>query len=137
MPTMTKSDKARVLITALSAVVLVGLALLLSRQVFDFGGLAFEILTYVLSVVALILAVLSVMNGIRQGRVMKSIVKDVHAELVQMASLNDKIEQGIREDQEVNKIVTDILSKYGLDKDDRLHKQVTRRTHRHIKKHGL
>lgn len=134
---MTKSDKARLLIAALSVVVIIGLALLLSRQVFDFGGLAFEILTYALSVIALILAVLSVVNGIRQGRVMKSIVKDVHAELRQMATLNDKIEQGIREDQAVNRIVTDILSKYGLEKDEHFHKKVTRRTHKHIKKHGL
>ena len=134
---MTKSDKARLLIITLAVVVVIGLALLLSRQVFDFGGLAFEILTYVLSVVALVLAVLSVVNGIRQGRVMKSIVKDVHAELRQMASLNDKIEQGIREDQEVNRVVTEILSKYGFDQDVRIHKKITRRTHKHIKKHGL
>lgn len=134
---MKKSDKTRILIIALSAVVIIGLVLLLSRQVFDFGGLAFEILTYVLSVIALILAVLSVVNGIRQGRVMRSIVKDVHAELKQMSVLNDKIEQGIREDQEVNKVVTEILSRYGLDNDDRIHRKITHRTHKHIKKHGL
>ncbi len=134
---MTKSDKTRLIIIALAVVVIVGLALLLSRQVFDFGGLAFEILTYALSVVALILAVLSVVNGIRQGRVMRSIVKDVHAELRQMATLNEKIEEDMREDQEMNRVVTSILSKYGLGTDERIHKKITRKTHKHIKKHGL
>lgn len=134
---MKRSNKTRILIVALSAVVIIGLVLLLSRQVFDFGGLAFEILTYILSAVALLLAVLSVANGIRQGRIMRSIVKDVHAELRQMSDLNMKIEQGIREDQEVNKVVTEILAKYGLEADAHIHKKITRRTHKHIKKHGL
>ena len=136
-PLSKSLNKSQLLAVGLALVVLLGLGLLLSRQVFDFGGLAFEILTYALSVVALVLAVLSVVNGIRQGRVMRSIVYDVHIELKQIATLNAKIEQEIQEDHKMNAVVKDILSRYDIDETEKLHKTVARRTRKRIQKHGL
>ena len=130
-------NNTQLLIGGLAVVVVIGLGLLISRRVFDYGGLAFEILTYALSIVALLLAVLSVVNGLRQGRIMRSIVQDVHAELKQMASLNAKIEQDIHEDQEVKKAVANILARYGIDETEQIRKKVTKKTRKHIKKHQI
>lgn len=134
---MNKANKTQVFVIILGIVVVLGLVLIFTRQYFNYSGFAFDILTYVLSIVALVLAVLSVVNGLRQGRVMKQIVHDVHIELKQMADLNVKIEQGIKEDREVNEVISKVLSKYGIDETDRVRSKIHHHTEKHIKKHGL
>jgi cell shape-determining protein MreC len=135
-----KLDKTRLLIIALIAVVIVGMALLVSSRVFNFSGLAFDILTYVLSIVALVLAILSVVNTFRQNRTLNRMVRDVHeaiAELKEVSESNDKIEREISEEYEMNKIITDVLSEYGIGENEHVRKAIAKRASRRMKKRGL
>ncbi len=134
---MNATRKFQLLIIALIIVVTVGLVLLVSRYVYNYGGVAYEAFTYILSIVALVLAILSVVNGLRQGRAMKRIVRDVHEELRQVTNLSEKIEEGIKEDQQVNRAVASILAKYGVEDTPKIRRTVKHKTLKHIKKHGL
>ena len=132
-----KPDKTRVLIGALSAVVLVGIILIVSQRVFNYSGLAFDLLTYILSIVALALAVLSVTNSIRQNRILRKMVHEVHtsiAELKEVAESTDEIEHEIREEYRMNKVITDVLSEYGIGDDPKVRHAIARHVTRRLKK---
>lgn len=135
-----KPDKTRTLIVVLAITVLVGLGLLISRQVFEYGGLAFDVLTYVLSIAALVLAIVSVTNSIRQNRVMRRMVRDVHAavlELQEVAASNDKIEREISEEYHMNKVITDVLSEYGIGEDEHVRRTIAKQVSHRLKKPRL
>ncbi len=132
-----KLDKTKILIGALFAVVLVGLILLVGRQVFSFSGLAFDVLTYVLSIVALALAVLSVANSIRQNRILGKMVHEVHtsiAELKEVAESTDEMEREMREEYRMNKVITDVLSEYGIGDDPKVRHAIAKRVTHRLKK---
>lgn len=133
-------DKTRILIIVLAIVVLVGVGLLITRQVFEYGGLAFDVLTYVLSIVALVLAIVSVTNSLRQNRVIRQMVRDVHAAVVELrdvAASNDKIEREISEEYHMNKVITDVLSEYGIGEDEHVRRTIAKRVSRRLKKPRL
>lgn len=133
----TKTDKTRILIIAFAAVVLIGFVLLIGRQLFAFSGLAFEILTYVLSIAAIILAVLSVLNSIRQGRAINRMVRDVHAavaELREVSDSNDKMEHELSEEYHMNKVIIDVLAEYGIGENHRMRQTVAKRVSHRLKK---
>ena len=130
-------SKTNTLIVAFAVVVLVGIVLLISRQVFDYSGLAFDVLTYVLSIVALVLAVLSVLNTVRQGRKINQMVRDVHAavtELKEVSVSNDKIEREVNEEYHMNKVITDVLSEYGIGDSKKVRHSIARKVTRRMKK---
>lgn len=132
-----KPDKTKVLIGALLAVVLIGIILLVSQQVFNYSGLAFDLLTYVLSIVALALAILSVINSIRQNRILGKMVREVHssiAELKEVAESTDEIEHELREEYRMNKVITDVLSEYGIGDDPKVRHAIARHVTRRLKK---
>lgn len=132
-----RRDKTRILIIVLAMIVLVGLGLLISRQIFDYGGLAFDVLTYILSIAALVLAIVSVMNSIRQNRVMRLMVHDVHAAVLELQSVtksNVKIEREIRDEYRMNKVITDVLSEYGIGDDEKVRRKIAKRVSHRLKK---
>lgn len=135
-----KPDRTRVLVVILAIVVLVGIVLLIGRQVFNYSGFAFDLLTYILSIVALVLAILSVVNSFRQNRILGRMVRDVHAsiaELKEVSRSNDKIEREISEEYEMNKIITDVLSEYGIGENEKIRRSIAKRASRRMKKSGL
>lgn len=140
MPTQKDTiihNKTNLIITAFVIVVLAGLVLLISKQTFGFGGIVFDIFTYVLSVVALILAVLSVLLNMRQGRMINRMVRDVHAavsELKEVSTSNDKIEREINEEYHMNKVITDVLSEYGIGDDKKIRRAIARKVSHRMKK---
>ncbi len=132
-----KSDRTWTLVIALVIVALFGLVLLVGQQYLGYSGLAFELLAYGLSIVALILAVLSVINGIRQGRVMKRIVHDVHkavTDISEVADTNEKIRRKLSEDHHMNRIIAEVLGEYGLGEDQKTRQKIARRVSRRLKK---
>ena len=132
-----KRDKTRILIIVLAIVVLAGLGLLISRQIFNYGGLAFDVLTYILSIAALVLAIVSVMNSVRQNRVMRLMVHDVHAAVLELQSVtksNVKIEREIRDEYRMNKVITDVLSEYGIGDDEKVRRKIAKRVSHRLKK---
>ncbi len=132
-----KFSRTNSLIIAFAVVVLIGVILLISRQVFDYSGIAFDVLTYVLSIVALVLAVLSVLNSVRQGRMINRMVRDVHAavaELREVSVSNDKIEREINEEYHMNKVITDVLSEYGIGDSKKVRHSIARKVTRRMKK---
>lgn len=138
MPTK-KTDKNRLFVIAFAAVVLAGLALLFTRQVFQYGGLAFDILTYAVSIIALILAVLSVVNGLQQRRIINRMVRDVHAavfELRDLVKTSDKIEKEIDAEYHMNKVITDVLAEHGIGDDEKARRTIARKVSRRMKKLG-
>jgi len=129
--------KTRTLVIILAIVVLLGIALLVSRHTFGYSGLAFDLLTYVLSIVALVLAILSVVNSIRQNRKLDRMVRDVHAtiaELKEVSDSNTKIEHEIDEEYRMNKVITDVLAEYGIGDNEKVRRSIARRTSRRLKK---
>lgn len=133
----SKLNSPNTIIIAFIAVVIVGIALLISRQVFDYSGLAFDVLTYILSVVALVLAVLSIINSMRQGRKINRMVRDVHsavAELKEVSDSNEKIEKEISEEYRMNKVITDVLSEYGFGESKRVRRAIARKVSIRMKK---
>lgn len=133
----TKLSTTHVLVSCFVVVIFIGLGLLISRQVFNYSGLAFDVLTYILSVVALVLAVLSIINTLRQGRKINQMVRDVHnavGELKQVAESNDKIEKEISEEYRMNKVITDVLSEYGYGESKRVRHAIARKVSRRMKK---
>lgn len=133
----TKLNTTHILVSCFVIVVFIGLGLLISRQVFNYSGLAFDVLTYILSVVALVLAVLSIINTLRQGRKINQMVRDVHnavGELKQVAESNDKIEKEISEEYRMNKVITDVLSEYGYGESKRVRHAIARKVSRRMKK---
>lgn len=134
---MMKADKTRLLIIILLVIVVVGIALIMSRPVFNYSALVFDLLTYVVSIVALALAILSVLNSMRQNRILKKMVRDVHgsiAELQEVAQSTDAIEREIREEYHMNKVITDVLSEYGIGDTSRVRRSIARRVARRLKK---
>jgi len=132
-----KLDKTKALIGALFVVVLIGLILLVGRQVFSYSGLAFDVLTYVLSIVALALAVLSVVNSLRQNRILGRMVREVHssiAELKEVAESTDEMEREMREEFRMNKVITDVLSEYGIGDDPKVRHAIAKRVTHRLKK---
>ena len=132
-----KFSTTHILISLFIAVIVIGLGLLISRQVFNYSGLAFDVLTYVLSVVALILAVLSVINTLRQGRKINQMVRDVHSavgELKQVTASNDKIEKEISEEYRMNKVITEVLSEYGFGESKRVRRSIAKKVSRRLNK---
>lgn len=132
-----KLNKTNILIITFGVVVLAGFALLITRQSSGFSGLAFEIFAYSLSIAALILAVLSVLNTIRQGRAINRMVRDVHAavaELKEVSISNDKIEREISDEYRMNKVITDVLSEYGIGDDKKVRRSIARKVTRKMKK---
>lgn len=133
----TKLSTTHALVICFVIVIFIGLGLLISRQVFNYSGLAFDVLTYILSVVALVLAVLSIINTLRQGRKINQMVRDVHnavGELKQVAESNDKIEKEISEEYRMNKVITDVLSEYGFGESRRVRHAIARKVSRRMKK---
>jgi hypothetical protein len=139
---MTKRlSRTRTLLIALAAVIIVGLALLISSQVFSFGGFAFEIVAYGLSVVALILAILSVLNSLRQNRIMNRMVRDVHAAVLglkEVASSNEQIEamieQEIEEENRMNEAITAVLAEHGVKTTERVRRLIARKVQHRLQK---
>lgn len=132
-----KFHTTNALIITFIIVIVVGLALLVSRQIFNYSGLAFDVLTYVLSVVALVLAVLSVINSLRQGRKINRMVRDVHAaaaELRAVAISNEKIEKEISEEYQMNKVITEVLSQYGYGESKHVRRAIARKLSKRLKK---
>jgi hypothetical protein len=130
-------NRTNSLIIAFAVVVLTGIILLVSRQAFGYSGIAFDVLTYVLSVVALVLAVLSVLNSVRQGRMIRRMVRDVHAavsELREVSLSNDKIEREINEEYHMNKVITDVLSEYGIGDNGKVRRSIARKVSHRMKK---
>lgn len=129
--------KTRTLVIILTIVVLLGIALLVSRHAFGYSGFAFDLLTYVLSIVALVLAILSVVNSIRQNHKLDRMVRDVHAtiaELKEVSDSNTKIEHEIDEEYRMNKVITDVLAEYGIGDNEKVRRSIARRTSRRLKK---
>lgn len=129
--------KTNLIITAFIVVVLAGIGLLVGRQIFGVSGIVFDIFTYVLSVVALILAVLSVLLNMRQGRIMNRMVRDVHTavnELREVSMSNDKIEHEIDEEYHMNKVITDVLSEYGIGDNTKMRRAIARKVGKRMKK---
>ena len=129
--------KTSTLVIVLAVIVIVGIALLLSRQAFGYSGLAFDILTYALSIVALVLAILSVVNSIRQNRKLDRMVRDVHAtimELKEVSDSNSKIEHEIDKEYHMNKVITDVLAQYGIGDNEKVRRSIARRASRRLKK---
>lgn len=121
----------------LSVVVVVGVALLVSRQVFNYSGLAFDFLTYILSIAAIALAILSVSYNIQQGRILRRMVREVHeaiAELKEVSDSNDKIEREIDEEFHMNKAITDVLAEYGVGDNEQMRRRIARKASRRLKK---
>lgn len=139
---MTKRlSKTKLLFIALSGVVLAGLALLVSSQVFSFGGFAFEVVAYALSVIALILAILSVLNSIRQNRIMNRMVRDVHAAVLGLkevassnAAIEEMIETEIEEENRMNKAITDVLAEHGVGSTDKVRALIARKVSHRLNK---
>jgi len=132
-----KIDRARTLVILFIAVVLVGLALIISSQFFSYSGIAFQVLTYALSILALVLAVLSVVNSIRQNRAMNRMVHDVHAaiaELREVTASNEEIEKELKDEYRMNKVITDVLSEYGIGDSERVRKSIARRVSHRLNK---
>ena len=127
----------RYLLYALSAVVLLGLGLLLARQVLDVAGVAFDVMTYILSVAALALAVLSVINSIHQQRAMRRMVREVHAavtELEEVADTNEAIERKVRDEHRVSTAIAEVLVEYGMGENEKVRKAIAHRVGKKLKK---
>jgi len=118
-------------------VILLGLILIISRQFFPYSSLVFDVLTYALSILALVLAVLSVVNSIRQNRAMGRMVHDVHAAIAELKEItlsNEKIERELSDEYRMNKVITDVLSEYGIGDNERVRKSIAKRVSRRLKK---
>jgi hypothetical protein len=139
---MTKKlSRARVLFIALAGVIIVGLALLISSQVFSFGGFAFEIVAYGLSVIALGLAIFSVVNSIRQNRIMNRMVRDVHAAVLGLKevessneAIEEMIEQEIEEENRMNQAITDVLAEHGVGANEKVRALIARKVSHRLNK---
>ena len=121
----------------LLTVVLVGLGLLLARQVLDVAGVAFDVMTYILSVAALALAVLSVINSIHQQRAMRRMVREVHAavtELEEVADTNEAIERKVRDEHRVSTAIAEVLAEYGMGENEKVRKAIAHRVGKKLKK---
>ena len=132
-----KIDRSKTLVILVIAVVLIGLALIISSEYFSYSGLAFQVLTYALSILALVLAVLSVVNSIRQNRAMNRMVRDVHAaiaELKEVTASNEEIEKELKDEYRMNKIITDVFSEYGIGDNEHVRKSIAKRVSRRLKK---
>lgn len=132
-----KPDKTRLLIIILLTIVIVGVALIMSRPIFNYSALAFDVLTYIVSIVALALAVLSVLNSLRQNRILSKMVHDVHASIAELqgvAQSTDEIEREIREEYHMNKVITDVLSEYGIGDTPKIRHSIARHVARRLKK---
>lgn len=137
MTATIKLNNAKTLIFLLVAVILLGLALIISRQFFSYSGLVFDVLTYSLSILALVLAVLSVVNSIRQNRAMNRMVHDVHAAIAELKEItvsNEKIERELSDEYRMNKVITDVLSEYGVGNNERMRTSIAHRVSRRLKK---
>jgi hypothetical protein len=139
---MTKRlSKTSLLLLSLSGVVLIGFALLVSSQVFSFAGFAFEIVAYGLSVIALVLAILSVLNSIRQNRIMNRMVRDVHAAVLGLKEVADSnvaieemIEEEIEEENRMNKAITEVLAEHGVGASEKVRKLIAKKVSHRLKK---
>lgn len=132
-----KRWETKYLIYALSGVVLLGLGLLLARQVFDVAGVAFDVMTYILSVVALALAVLSVVNSVQQQRAMRRMVHDVHtalSEIEGVADTNQAIERKVRDEHRLSTAIAEVLAEYGMGENEKIRKKIARRVGKKLKK---
>ena len=132
-----KIQHTKTLIVLLIAVILLGLVLIISRQFFSYSSVVFDVLTYALSILALVLAVLSVVNSIRQNRAMGRMVHDVHAAIAELKEItisNEKIERELRDEYRMNKVITDVLSEYGIGDNERIRSTIAKRVSRRLKK---
>ena len=132
-----KIQHTKTLIVLLIAVILLGLVLIISRQFFSYSSVVFDVLTYALSILALVLAVLSVVNSIRQNRAMSRMVHDVHAAIAELKEItisNEKIERELRDEYRMNKVITDVLSEYGIGDNERIRSTIAKRVSRRLKK---
>lgn len=112
-----RANTSKAVTIGLIVVIVVGFALLISRHFFQLSGIVFEIFTYTLSVIALILAIISVANSVRQARIMNRMVREIHAaitELKEVTDSNEQIEAKLREEYHMNKVITDVLSEHGI-----------------------
>lgn len=132
-----KIQHTKTLVVLLMLVILLGLILIISRQFFPYSSLVFDVLTYALSILALVLAVLSVVNSIRQNRAMGRMVHDVHAAIAELKEItlsNEKIERELSDEYRMNKVITDVLSEYGIGDNERVRKSIAKRVSRRLKK---
>ena len=130
-------QRSWVLIIALVVVALAGLVLLFGRQYLGYGGLAYELIAYGISVIALVLAVLSVLNSVRQGRIMRRMVRDVHhavAELEDVSQTSAKIQRQLGKDYRMNQAIAEVLAEHGVGENEKVRQKIARKVARRLKK---
>lgn len=132
-----KQNVTRNLVIAFAVVALIGLALIFARQSFEYSVIAYDVLIYTISIVALVLAVLSLVNSFRQARVMKRMVRDVHKAVEQLedvSNANERIRRKLGEEYKVNQAIADVLAGYGLGDNEEMRTQIAKKVSRRIKK---
>lgn len=131
-----RADTSKAVTIGLILVIIVGFALLISRHFFQLSGIIFEVFTYALSVIALILAIISVANSVRQARIMNRMVREIHAaitELKEVTNSNEQIEAQLREEYHMNKVITDVLSEHGIGDTKKTRALIARKVTRRLK----